>query len=153
MYFRLPVVDLPFLNLCWLSPHTQESLPERCGCCYGLNTVRTMADLSSFSIDNNWFQWPWSQSRLEPSVGYPHEPLGHPQYPSVTQSLLVILEPFRIHFHVTMNSIIINDANRLKNFSTKDRLDLHGSMPSGNQFTISNNNLMNIDPVDRAKPK
>ena len=87
--------------------HTQESLSGRCGRCYGLNTVRTMADLSSFSIDNNWFQRPWSQSRLGPSVGYPHEPLGHPQYPSVTQSLLVILESFRNYFHVTMNSIII----------------------------------------------
>ena len=62
---------------------------------------------SSFSIDNNWFQRPWCQSRLGPSVGYPHKPLGHPQYPSVTQNLLVILESFRIHFHVTMNSIII----------------------------------------------
>ena len=72
---------------------------------------QTMADLPSFSIDNNWFQRPWSQSRLGPSVGYPHEPLGHPQYPSVTQSLMVILESFRIHFHVTMNSIIIFVAN------------------------------------------
>ena len=88
-------------------------LNGRYGRSYGPNTVRKMADLSSFSIDNNWFQRPWSQSRLGLSVGYPHEPLGHPQYPSVTQSLLVILESFRIHFHVTMNSIIMFCLNNL----------------------------------------
>lgn len=46
-----------------------------------------------------------------------------------------------------------NDANRLKNFSTRDRLDLQWSLPSGNQFTISNNNLMIIDSNDKSKPK
>lgn len=46
-----------------------------------------------------------------------------------------------------------NDVNRLKNFSTRDRLEMHASMPSGNQFTISNNNLTNIETGDKSKSK
>ena len=84
-----PVVNLSSYNPCGLSPH----MPNRR--IWAPLRPHTGSDFLRFVLlPSHWeyrIHWKETTKLNGPSVGYPHEPLGRPQHPSVTQKEILLL--------------------------------------------------------------